>query len=124
MTTDAKPPVKWGDWISEGWKMFTEQWQGWVKLGLGFMLAIGVPTVAVILLAYIVTFASIAASGSAGRNAPPEIGAIPALVMLAAYGFLLIWIVPATAFINAVASTADKPGVFERHQHKVAHRSI
>ena len=101
MTTDAKPPVKWGDWIGEGWKMFTEQWQGWVKLSLGFFVAIIVPTVAIILVAYIGVLASTLGSASSPRSVPPEASLIPVFLMLAAYGLLMIWIVPATAFVNA-----------------------
>ena len=101
MTTDARPPVKWGDWIGEGWKMFTEQWQGWAKLALGFLLAIVLPTMAVVLVIYIVALASAAGSRSSTGPVPPDLSIIPALLMLAAYGLLLIWIVPATAFITA-----------------------
>jgi len=30
MSSTELPGARFGDWISEGWKMFTEQWKAWV----------------------------------------------------------------------------------------------
>jgi uncharacterized membrane protein len=38
MQNIEKPPVRFGEWISEGWKMFTEQWKTWVINTLIYVL--------------------------------------------------------------------------------------
>src|SRR6185295_16367694 len=72
MTNNPAPPqVRFGDWISEGWKMFTEQWKGWVTIALGFFLSLGVPIGGFIVIMYGMLFATM--SAPTPRGAPPEV---------------------------------------------------
>jgi hypothetical protein len=43
MENAAQPTVRFGDWIGEGWKMFTEQWKAWVVHMLVFFGLVFVP---------------------------------------------------------------------------------
>jgi len=43
MENAATPIVRWGDWISEGWRMFAEQWQAWVVHMLVYFLILLIP---------------------------------------------------------------------------------
>jgi len=97
MTIDPKPEVKW-DWISEGWKMFTEQWQGWVKLSLGFFIGIFVPVIAAGVFIYLMVFATAVATSS--TNAPPQLGFIPIFGIFFIYLILFVWIALASALVN------------------------
>jgi hypothetical protein len=36
MGNSESPEVRWGDWITEGWRMFTEQWKAWVLHSAAF----------------------------------------------------------------------------------------
>ncbi len=45
MQNIEKPQVRFGEWISEGWKMFTEQWKAWVINTLVFVLICGTPMI-------------------------------------------------------------------------------
>jgi uncharacterized membrane protein len=48
MQNIEKPQVRFGEWISEGWKMFTEQWKAWVINTLVYVLICGTPMLVVI----------------------------------------------------------------------------
>jgi hypothetical protein len=43
MQQNPKPEVRFGEWIGEGWRMFTEQWKAWVLLMLIVLLIILAP---------------------------------------------------------------------------------
>lgn len=49
----AKPEVKFGEWIGEGWRMFTSQWKGWVMNSLVYMLICVAPIMVVVIAFYI-----------------------------------------------------------------------
>lgn len=38
MEQPAAPNVRLGEWISEGWDLFTKQWQTWVLIVLTFVV--------------------------------------------------------------------------------------
>src|SRR5438552_16478966 len=45
MEQPMAPTVRWGEWIGEGWQMFTEQWQAWVVHILVFGLIMLIPMI-------------------------------------------------------------------------------
>jgi hypothetical protein len=51
MQQNPKPEVRFGDWIGEGWRMFTEQWQTWVLLMLVLLLIILAPVGVLVVVA-------------------------------------------------------------------------
>jgi uncharacterized membrane protein len=67
------PQVRFGDWISEGWKMFTEQWKAWVINTLIYGLICATPMVIVVggFYAYLITQMS---KHSPYSNQPPISG--------------------------------------------------
>lgn len=78
MNNYAKPEVRFGEWISEGWKMFTEQWKGWVTISLGIFVAAVVPIGGFMIFMYI----SMLMSQQGPRGAPPQ---FPMAMFLAFY---------------------------------------
>src|ERR1044071_2965748 len=60
MSSTELPGSRFGEWISEGWKMFTEQWKAWVLLALGYFAVMLLPSVAVMFAAFSAAFASAA----------------------------------------------------------------
>src|SRR5215470_89036 len=64
MDNTAQPVVRFGDWIAEGWRMFVEQWKGWVLSILVVLLAILAPTVPFLVL----LFGLMAAAGNSGSG--------------------------------------------------------
>ena len=52
MSSTELPGARFGDWISEGWKMFTEQWKAWVLLALGYFAVMLLPSMAVMFAAF------------------------------------------------------------------------
>jgi uncharacterized membrane protein len=67
------PQVRFGEWISEGWKMFTEQWKAWVINTLIYGLICATPMVIVVggFYAYLITQMS---KHSPYSNQPPISG--------------------------------------------------
>ncbi|HWC78041.1 MAG TPA: hypothetical protein VG778_11295, partial [Blastocatellia bacterium] len=63
MSTDYDPTVRFGDWISEGWRMFTQQWGIWVLLSLGALLVIALPMLAMTFGVIALVFADAASRG-------------------------------------------------------------
>ena len=59
------PKVRFGEWISEGWNMFAEQWRVWVLNTLVLSLVTVVPIAGIYFLMFVVLSAS-AGSGGAG----------------------------------------------------------
>jgi uncharacterized membrane protein len=68
----AKPEVKFGDWIGEGWRMFTSQWKAWVLSTLVFVLICFVPMLAVIIGFYVNIFMQISANPRSPQPVSPE----------------------------------------------------
>lgn len=46
----AMPEVKFGDWISEGWRLFADQWKAWVLHALVFFAISMIPVALLIIL--------------------------------------------------------------------------
>ena len=91
MQNTNKPEVRFGDWISEGWKMFTEQWAAWVINSLIFLGLTVFPMVAIIMGYYIYFFSLMNTSPG---SAPPDIQEQTLIgfvvVMLALMAFSLV----------------------------------
>jgi hypothetical protein len=84
MQNQAKPQVRLGEWISEGWRMFTEQWKAWVVNALIFLGITVFPVAAVSIGSYLY-FLSILTTTP--RNATPDISGE------AVFGFLMVLLV-------------------------------
>jgi uncharacterized membrane protein len=105
MTNNPAPPqVRFGDWISEGWKMFTEQWKGWVTLSLGFFVAVVVPVGVFILFMYVMIFATMSAPGA--RGAPPQLPVMTILLLYLGMFALIIVLMPLTVLLMGGAYRA------------------
>jgi uncharacterized membrane protein len=72
MQNIEKPPVRFGEWISEGWKMFTEQWKAWVLNTFIFALICGTPMIVVVGGFYVYLFSQM--SQVSARSGQPPIG--------------------------------------------------
>jgi uncharacterized membrane protein len=83
MQNIEKPQVRFGEWISEGWKMFTEQWKAWVLNTLIYALICGTPIMVVIGGFYVYLFTQMTQQTS--RSGQPPIGPE---VILTFYGVL------------------------------------
>lgn len=61
--------VRWGEWISEGWQMFADNWQVWVLQMLIMFLVFAVPSVPLYLMMFTVSVAT-------EPGQPPELPAM------------------------------------------------
>lgn len=93
----AAPAVKLGDWISEGWKMFTEQWKPWVLLALGFLAVLLGPTLIFMIVFYAVLIASMISQ--AGSQNPDAFPLFLVLVMYAGLFGMMLLLMPAIAYL-------------------------
>lgn len=102
---NTAPQVRIGDWIGEGWKMFTEQWKGWVTISLGFFVAIVAP-VGVFFVGIYVTMIATMMSQPATRGAPPQVPVEMIIVLyLGMFGILII-LMPLSVFVMGGAYRA------------------
>lgn len=105
MDNAPKIEVRFGDWIGEGWKMFTEQWKGWVKISLGFFLAVVVPIGVFIIAMYAVVFSAMMTQ-SQTRGAPPQMPiAIIVFLYLGIFGVMIV-LLPLSVFMTGGAYRA------------------
>src|SRR6185295_3749730 len=105
MDNALKIEVRFGDWIGEGWKMFTEQWKGWVKISLGFFLAVVVPIGVFIIAMYAVMFSAMLTQ-SQTRGAPPQMPiAIILFLYLGIFGLMIV-LLPLTVLMMGGAYRA------------------
>ena len=93
MENVAVPQVKFGDWISEGWRMFTEQWKAWVLNMTVFFAVCILPIMLTLVVFYITSFATIfsasqASARTGGRVPPPDVGGLVTFYLL----FFVVWI--------------------------------
>jgi uncharacterized membrane protein len=72
MQNIEKPQVRFGEWISEGWKMFTEQWKAWVLNTLIYGLVCGLPMMVVIFGFYGYLFVQVSQHPRSNQPIPPE----------------------------------------------------
>src|SRR2546426_734909 len=80
MNSNSTIQVRFGDWISEGWKMFTEQWKGWVTIALGFFVVVILPIGAFVVGWYALFITSVMAQ-QPSRGRPPEMPAAAFLLL-------------------------------------------
>ena len=91
----AAPQVRIGDWISEGWKMFTEQWKTWVTITLPVFAAMVGPALFFVGYIYVIWMPQVMEQARRGRSAPPT-ELWPAYFAFIGVTFLLM---PLTAFL-------------------------
>ena len=98
MSSTELPGARFGDWISEGWKMFTEQWKAWVLLALGYFMVMLVPSIAVMFAVFSAAFASAASqAGPYGRSAPPT---FPFFIVFVVTMLSLVVLLPLSAYFK------------------------
>ncbi|HSB09112.1 MAG TPA: hypothetical protein VLM38_06345 [Blastocatellia bacterium] len=105
MNNTAPPQVRIGDWISEGWKMFTDQWKGWVTVSLGFFVAVVVPMGAFVAAIYVTVFATMM-SQPRTRGAPPQFPLEIIFVLYLGMFAMAIVLMPLSIFIMGGAYRA------------------
>ncbi|MFY9610918.1 MAG: zinc-ribbon domain-containing protein [Blastocatellia bacterium] len=98
MENIAAKPVRFGEWISEGWKMFTTQWKGWVTLSLGMFAAVMVPTMIYIIFVYVTLIAT--AATQAGSGTSTEASPIGVFLIFASFFLLMLVILPLSALLT------------------------
>jgi hypothetical protein len=77
MQPESAPKAPIGDWIGEGWQMFTRQWPGWIVNMVLFFVIMLIP----ILPFYLMIFAAQLASGG-GEAQPPSPVVLPMIFLL------------------------------------------
>lgn len=97
MGNAAPPMVRFGDWIGEGWRMFTEQWKSWVVLSLGMFGAVAVPTMIFMVVIYGMILSQAVIQNSRTTSYPPSAPNILPLY-LALFLFMLL-IFPLAIFL-------------------------
>lgn len=91
----APPMVRFGDWIGEGWRMFTEQWKGWVTIALGLFAVIVIPTLLMIVF-YMVTVTQAVEQASRSSAPPDPTGFL--MIYLGFFGMMLL-LTPLSVFL-------------------------
>lgn len=95
----APKQVRFGEWISEGWRMFTTQWKGWVMLSLGMFGAVAVPVTVYIIFVYVTLIATTAVqTGSRGSSDAETVGVF---LILASFFLLMLVMLPLSALLAA-----------------------
>lgn len=98
MENTAAKQVRFGEWISEGWKMFTAQWKGWVLLSLGLFCAVGIPVMVVAVFVYAASFA--AALEQAGSHASSAAAPLSAFLIFGSFFLLALVMLPLSALLT------------------------
>lgn len=96
MENTAAKQVRFGEWISEGWKMFTAQWKGWVMLSLGLFGAVMVPMMIYIIFVYV----TLIATAAAGSGASSEASSVGVFLILACFCLLMLVMLPLSALLT------------------------
>src|SRR5262249_28366834 len=102
MNNSAATQVRFGDWISEGWKMFTKQWKGWVTLSLGLFALVVVPICGFVGFLYI----SMIMSVQGQRGAPPQFPMAMFLVFYLGLFAIIVVLLPLTVLLMGGAYRA------------------
>lgn len=97
MESTSAPQIRIGDWVSEGWRMFVQQWKQWVLITLVFFLATMAPYGLLALGFLIVVLGSIEPGG--GMASGGAAGAI--LFFYVALFGVTILMLPVHAFFSA-----------------------
>lgn len=97
MGNAAPPMVRFGDWIGEGWRMFTEQWKSWVVLSLGMFGVVAVPTMIFMVVIYgMILSEAVIQNSRTSSYPPPAPNILP--IYLAFFLFMLL-IFPLAIFL-------------------------
>jgi uncharacterized membrane protein len=98
--------VRIGDWVSEGWNMFTQQWKGWVTLSASFFVVIILPMLSFIAVMYVMMFATMMSQQQHSRSASPELPVAAFLGFYLGLFGLIIVLLPLTVFLMGGAYRA------------------
>jgi uncharacterized membrane protein len=99
MQNIEKPQVRFGEWISEGWKMFTEQWKAWVINTLVYVLICGTPIMVVIIGFYGYLISQMAQQTS--RSSQPPVGPAELLTFYAILFAVMFFTIFVAAFFTS-----------------------
>ena len=91
--------VRIGDWISEGWNMFTQQWKSWVTLSLGFFVVVILPMMAFFAVMYVMSFATIMSQQQHSRGGTPQMPVAVFLIFYLGLFGVIIVLMPLTVFL-------------------------
>jgi uncharacterized membrane protein len=97
MDSTPAQQIRFGDWISEGWKMFTAQWKGWVVMSLGLFCAVAVPMIVFVFFVYAASFA--AALEQAGSHAASAAAPLSAFLIFGGFFLLALVMLPLSALL-------------------------
>ncbi len=95
MENTAGKQVRFGEWISEGWKMFTTQWKGWVMLSLGMFGAVIVPMMIYFIFIWVTMIAT------AGSGASSDASSVGLFLIFASSFLLMLVLLPLSALLTA-----------------------
>jgi zinc ribbon protein len=98
--------VRLGDWISEGWNMFTQQWKGWVTLSASFFVVIILPMLSLLGVMYVMMFATMMSQQQHSRSASPGIPIATLLGFCLGFFALIIVLMPLTVLVTGGAYRA------------------
>ena len=90
--------VRVGDWISEGWNMFTQQWKGWLTLSASFFVVVILPMLTFVGLMYFGMLATMM-SQQHSRRASPEIPIATLVGFYFGVFAVIIVLLPLTVFL-------------------------
>src|SRR6266481_574690 len=91
--------VRLGDWISEGWNMFTQQWKGWLTISASFFVVVILPMLVFLGVMYVGMFATMMAQQQHSRRASQEIPIATVLGFYFGIFALIIVLLPLTVFL-------------------------
>lgn len=95
------PQVRIGDWVSEGWRMFVEQWKSWVLMTLVVALITTLPIILFSFAIVIVALGSIDQRGPMPRGPMPSEFAPTIFLLYAAMGVFALLMMPVHAYFSA-----------------------
>lgn len=96
MEETRAPQVKIGDWVSEGWRMFVEQWKSWVLMTLLVALITAAPPIVLSVVLVIILFGSMDQRG----QIPDEMAPAIILLYVGFFAFAIL-MVPVQAYFGA-----------------------
>jgi uncharacterized membrane protein len=98
MNNNPVVEVRIGDWISEGWNMFTQQWKGWLTLSASFFVVVILPMLVFLGVMYVGMFATMM-SQQQSRRGSPEMPIATILGFYLGVFALIIVLLPLTVFL-------------------------
>lgn len=98
MENTAAKQVRFGEWISEGWKKFTSQWKGWVVLSLGMFGAVAVPMMIYMVVVYGALIAT--AATQASSRVSSEASPVGVFLIFASFFLLMLVMLPLSSLLT------------------------